>query len=671
MRRIRTLALAALPAICPPPHAAAQQPPQNASPAGAARGPARIEATTGAAPGYVEDNVCAACHAEIYQAYQQTGMARSFSKPGPQNVIEEFTRNRGEHKPSRRHYQMIERDGRYVFKRFQVDADGNDINVFERQVDWILGSGDHSRTYLYQTNDGELYQLPLAWYEQEKIWYMAPGYDRPDHDGLTRSVQRECMFCHNGYPEAAADSDRYGYPPRFPKELPRGIGCQRCHGPGGEHVRAAMREGATAGRLRETIVNPGRLDPQRRADVCDQCHLQPIVSLFGTRRFGKGTYSYRPGEALSDYIVQMEATENDRPAPERFEINHHPYRLRQSACFKGSAGALECLTCHDPHRNVPPEQSAKHYRAACLGCHGTATLGALHSGVAWFSPESDCVACHMPRRRTQDVVHVTMTDHLIARRPGGAGLIEPLKEREPSLTGIELYNAANGPTGDEANNYRAVTVLRAMGHRYKQASDLLERNVAAVPRQEPDLYLDLAMAQMRERRFEDARKNLAKALALDPANPRALVWTGSVEISLGRPDKAIEHFEGLLKDNPNHPDALYNYGLALIGQGRHADAVPQFQRAVELRENLVEAWYALGSVNLRLERLDQAAAGFKRALEIRPEATGAYVGIAQALAASGNRDEALRYLNHGLQVAAQREPIAAALDKLKAPARGN
>jgi hypothetical protein len=29
----------------------------------------------------------------------------------------------------------------------------------------------------------------------------------------------------------------------------------------------------------------------------------------------------------------------------------------------------------------------------------------------------DCITCHMPKRRTEDVEDVAMTDHLIQRRP--------------------------------------------------------------------------------------------------------------------------------------------------------------------------------------------------------------------------------------------------------------
>ncbi len=45
------------------------------------------------------------------------------------------------------------------------------------------------------------------------------------------------MFCHNGYPTIPAANQAPGSDPVFLGELPEGIDCQRCHGPGGEHVR--------------------------------------------------------------------------------------------------------------------------------------------------------------------------------------------------------------------------------------------------------------------------------------------------------------------------------------------------------------------------------------------------------------------------------------------------
>ena len=45
-------------------------------------------------------------------------------------------------------------------------------------------------------------------------------------------------------------------------------------------------------------MNPSRLSPERRDDVCMQCHLEGKVAI---ERPGRHTYEFQPGEALSDY----------------------------------------------------------------------------------------------------------------------------------------------------------------------------------------------------------------------------------------------------------------------------------------------------------------------------------------------------------------------------------
>ena len=55
----------------------------------------------------------------------------------------------------------------------------------------------------------------------------------------------------------------------------------------------------------------------------------------------------------------------------------------------------------------------------CLGCH-RASLDkrvALDKlvGLSRHTASADCIGCHMPKRRTDDAVHVVMTDHWIQR----------------------------------------------------------------------------------------------------------------------------------------------------------------------------------------------------------------------------------------------------------------
>lgn len=603
--------------------------------------------TSGAAPGYVDERSCALCHTGISESYREKGMARAFQRPRPETAIEDFSAPPFQHAPSGGSFRMVRRGDGLVFRRWQTGPDGKPINVFEQEVDWILGSGDHARTYLYRVPGGDLFQLPLAWYTQTQSWGMAPGYDRPDHQDVLRRVRRECIFCHTSHPDVPAGADAYGAVQVFPARLPEGIGCQRCHGPAAEHVWLALGGVGVREEIRGSVFNPGRLPPAKRDEVCMGCHLQPSVALPGLRRFGRDDFSYRPGEPLADYLVQVDVEEEERSPAERFEINHHPYRLRQSRCFLESGGALSCLTCHDPHRRVPEGQRAAHYRAACLTCHETDA----HAVAA-----GDCVSCHMPKRRTQDVVHVVMTDHLIRRRPGGPELLAPLKESEPVLTGIRLLDPALAP-GALGEVYRAAALLRMQSN--ATAADHLERMLAAARPPEPDPWLDLAQAQIRLGRFADADRTLTRLLERFPDHILARDSLALARAGQGKADEAIEILKGI--PGPSRSEADYNLGRLLAFRGRTAEAEPYLLAAVTARPNLAPAWYHLGEVRAVLGRTDEALLCWQRALEADPSHSQSYLSLGKALLARGDRAGALRWLRHGTQAAARPDLLAEAL----------
>ncbi|MDQ6676177.1 MAG: hypothetical protein M3Z09_02655 [Acidobacteriota bacterium] len=221
---------------------------------GVVRAQNKLSGPTHREAGYVTPEACAGCHRDIWETYRRTGMARSFYRPAPANTIEDYTKNNTfYHQPSDSYFTMLRRDGKYYQRRYQIDLNGNQINPVEKQIDFILGSGNHSRAYLHRTAQNKLIELPLAWYaEQGGYWAMNPGYDRPHHDGFRREITYDCMFCHNRYPEIPAENDQPFAEPVYADTLPEGIDCQRCHGPGRTHAQLAKISGAKP----EDIRNP-------------------------------------------------------------------------------------------------------------------------------------------------------------------------------------------------------------------------------------------------------------------------------------------------------------------------------------------------------------------------------------------------------------------------------
>jgi hypothetical protein len=152
--------------------------------------------------------------------------------------VEDYAkRNRLYHRSSGRSYTMIERDGQWFQQRHQIGFEGKTTNAVETRIDYVIGSGNHARSYLHRTDSGRLIEMPVSWYsENGGYWAMSPGYDRQDQQDLRRAIAFSCLFCHNAYPGSPVAEEGV-----FPAELPEGIDCQRCHGPGRAHVEAAGR----------------------------------------------------------------------------------------------------------------------------------------------------------------------------------------------------------------------------------------------------------------------------------------------------------------------------------------------------------------------------------------------------------------------------------------------
>lgn len=578
--------------------------------------------------GYIEDSQCASCHAELFDSYQEVGMANSFYLPGSRPLIEDFENNHYYHAPSDRHYEMTEENGEIYQHRYQLDENGSRVNAIKIKVDAILGSGNHVRSYLYRTPAGEMFQMPLAWYSKTKKWRMNPGYDRPNHFGFHRKINRECMFCHNAFPvDAAVGSDRHWEPYVFPEKLPHGIGCQRCHGPGEKHVELAN-AGADLVEIESSVVNPADLSLELQNDVCLQCHLQPSSQILSELvRQDRSEYSYRPGQPLAEYRALLDYEEGKNEVGERFEINHHAYRLQQSACFLHSSEALNCTSCHDPHRKVPVAERITHFRASCLKCH---EVGSCDSAVSIESMETqnqaNCVSCHMPERRTQDVIHATMTDHRIgvyseskeerlkAREeppaPGQNAVIQPFvfgSREQLNSDAIQLYEAIAGShlgdlnamrvlsryVRDQGNKVAAlplaelVDALR-LGGDLQGELDVLVRATKLYPdRMQPHLELGMALAAAGD--YENAFDYYRRALKIGPPLPETYVGIGMSLLHNNRVSAAATQFKEALKLRPWYPEALLNLGIIYFNEKNWDDARKYLGDALSADPTFVEA----------------------------------------------------------------------------------
>ncbi len=595
------------------------------------------------AVGHAQSTKCAGCHLEIARSFSKTGMARSFYRPTPENMgVGTYY-----HEPSDIHYEMVQRGGRYFQRQYQ---DGM-TNLRETQIDFVLGSGNHVRSYLHRTAQNTLILLPLAWYvEDGGTWAMNPGYDRPDHQGLRRKVSYECMFCHNAYPEIPAGSSD----PVF-SSIPEGIDCQRCHGSGDRHIALAG-SGAKRDEIRAAIVNPSRLTKERQMEVCMQCHLETTSSALPASivRYERQPFSYRPGEPLGDFMLHFDhapGTGHD----DKFEITGSAYRLRKSQCFLKSKGALTCTTCHDPHSAARPAS----YKAVCLECHQKP-----HTEAA------DCTGCHMPKRRTDDVVHAVMTDHLIQRKPPGDLLAEKPEQKQTEASAYrgavvpyypaslpkpedELYLAIAQGSSGAARLAAAIEKFRpANAEYYRQLGDAWSnagKCDAAVPayeaalRHQPrseaaEVRLATCLSQLRQ--FPRAAATLNEALKIAPGDAAAWIQLGATELAQGRTSDAVATFRKATEADPETVEAYNLLGAIQFESGDAKNAEAALRAGIQAKPNFAPIHNNLGNLLSETGRFEEAKYHFAAALRYKDDYVGARYNYALALKRAGRLDEA-------------------------------
>jgi predicted CXXCH cytochrome family protein len=640
-------------------------------------------AKTVAISDYVDPRICGTCHVDIAASFQKTGMGRSFYRPAAQNVVEDYTRkNVVNHQRSGFIYTMVERDGAYYQRRHTLDFEGKPANIVEQKIDYVIGSGNHARTYLHRTSQNKLVELPVSWYaERSGSWAMSPGYDNKNQEDIRRAITPECLFCHNGYPQLDETSKgKLAQPNVFPAELPEGIDCQRCHGPGRAHVTAASKRSPDPQLVRASILNPQDLTRKSQLELCMQCHLETSSRHMPNeiRAYGRDLLSYRPGQSLGDYKIYFDraADRSKDQKDDTFEVAHAAYRLRKSKCFLQSE--MTCTTCHDPHDIPRGGEAIKSYVAICQSCHQSVRH------TAAMPASSNCISCHMPKRRTEDVVHVVMTDHYVQRYKPLRDLLAPMEETigvETGTTVVSYYpeKLAQGPGSDL---YLAVAQI----HNDKHPEPLLKLQSILISQRPsaPEPYVALGQAYARRgdntsaiQWFEDALKQrpeylpafrelvpalfaagqddraievLNQAIARYPDDDQLLTNLGNVLLRRNRPNEAREALGKAIVANPERAEAHNLLGLIALQNGDKAAAEKAFREAIRWQPSLAEAQRNLGTLLTGTHAFAEAEFCFRRAIDQQPDYAEAHHGLGLLLILKGDMAAATLELKKSVQL---------------------
>jgi tetratricopeptide (TPR) repeat protein len=340
--------------------------------------------------GYAGAQACAKCHASAQSDWAASRHNRMMQAAAPAGVKGDFTQATVVLRGST--FLLEHRENDYFIT--ESDLTGR---PWRHRVDYTLGDW-RLQHYLTTMSDGSIILLRTVWDISGKKWVHEMDIHNPEESpGEGAQVwNKECYSCHVSRGQKGFNSQNLSYHTTWQS---LGIDCESCHGPGGEHIAraagAAPNDAKERAALKQTIVNPSRLDAARSTMVCAQCHSFRDVYADG----------FRPGENYYDHflpVMEFRLPDSDEPA---FWPDGRTHRFAndavgfwQSQCFL--KGGASCVSCHSrPHANVEGTARLRpDNNAACARCHSAiAAAVAAHTHHAAGSPGSACVECHMPK----------------------------------------------------------------------------------------------------------------------------------------------------------------------------------------------------------------------------------------------------------------------------------
>jgi Flp pilus assembly protein TadD len=167
-------------------------------------------------------------------------------------------------------------------------------------------------------------------------------------------------------------------------------------------------------------------------------------------------------------------------------------------------------------------------------------------------------------------------------------------------------------------------------------------------------WLNLGNGLIRERRWNEAREALMRAVQLDPRSPRARANLAVVLVNENRPEEAAQTLETAIRLDPDYVAALNNLAVIRMREARWTDALELLERSVRLNPDEANAQGNLGAVLMRLNRHDEARRALETAIRLQPEYMDALENLGRLTIRQGDRPRGIEYLRRAAEAARRR-----------------
>ena len=205
------------------------------------------------------------------------------------------------------------------------------------------------------------------------------------------------------------------------------------------------------------------------------------------------------------------------------------------------------------------------------------------------------------KRRKQGILYLTLPVLLIV-----VALIWIFGSREKPVNALNqesfwppASSSSNDPTLNEALSKKA---QKRPGH-HTEAQALQEKAAGLV-----------------EKRPEEAKSLLLRAVELDPKNVQAHFQLGLAYTALKNSPKAIDAYQKVIELEPRYPDAYFNLGYILSMNKNYSKAEEMYSQVVKLAPAyLDEALFNLSVVQEKQGKRKESIGNLERALKVNPK----------------------------------------------------
>ncbi|NNL99586.1 MAG: hypothetical protein HKO62_02465, partial [Gammaproteobacteria bacterium] len=608
---------------------------------------------------YVGSEACTGCHAAQARAWAGSHHDLAMQPATAATVLGDFSGTQFVHHGSTTHF--FTRDG-----RFFINTSGADGEAADFEVSFTFGV-EPLQQYLVRVPNGALQAFSVAWDTRPagaggQRWFHVYGdepisADDPLHwTASSQTWNHQCADCHSLNVRKHYDAQRRSYATTWSVI---DVGCEGCHGPGGEHVRLAAAGGVSrpetspllglthqlqryrpehwardAGQRVASRV--GQVDNGSEINACARCH---------SRRMQLRERPFTGQPFLDDYVPA-------RITPPAYhadgQINEEVYvygSFLQSRMFQAG---VTCSDCHDAHGGSVRATD----NSLCTRCHAPPVYDAVdHHGHPGASIGAQCIECHMPAQNY--IVIDARRDH-------------SMRVPRPDLSVAHgTPNACNSCHADETSQWASEAVIRwrngtvaAMPHHGDRLIPVHTASRMQAARSAVELLRDTtAPAIVRSSAVAalaaDASRESLDALNSAASNRHALIRVAALDAAAATP-LSLRRQLGIsgLQDELLTVRITAAQALAAVPDHElppehleaRSRAEAEYQAAQRLNADRPEALINLGNYFFERQRFDAAQGAYDEALAIAPANVPATIGLAELARVAGDEEEVIAIL---------------------------